>query len=750
MLEVLVREQTEIQDALDRFYRNLDRIPARLAKEFAQKFEDLSKEVSEELMRSSRQWQIEYWARIQKRILDTTKDWDKELSDRIAQEIADSTQNLEGLIPPELNELVGSIGRDEMKAIAQISGSRIKEITDQARQAIMDTIRTSMIMGKSLLDTVRSIRLDLPPEEIDPRLSRFSVRAETIFRTETFRVYSSVHANRIAKLCKAIPGSSKTWWTANDDRVRPDHAALHGKTIPCDQYFLVGGFKAWGPGDPGLPAKEVINCRCILLFKPAPTPGMKSLLKKTKPFPTPAPRVRLSPELERTQVILNRKLSRKELKILKEVDETVQGIEKQIKSYFKTNIGYTPPDPDLIADDISFFSKAGPLRHPLNPNLFLKGKDGIVDASQFAENAFRRAVKMNYEEAKNFLQNLRPWFKNSSFKIFARQEIITSNEFKDFLLKQLRAGSLKDAEAQLPSFLSPFKERLFIERIALEEASEKPIELSEFLEKWAPRFREVGLTKEPGEARLLSSWLLGQFNWEFSPKFLEMGLKQLSAFKNYFASLEEIPWDLRIDFPSTVEPGWWGSQLYLKSNENLSNIFGKISVPFKGKKKFLKMALPSEPHHLWTAPFHEYLHGLHPILRLNKKFEKLEQDLLTIVGKAEHMDKLPIVMHELDYDYEGAPLAMLPFSYTKKYFQEKTMGMFPETLAETSELLIAFPFMLEKFGKPLKTMNNWVSTRTQFVTMHKNMPTLIDKYRDMLKEKGFKIYPYKPFKVLFP
>jgi hypothetical protein len=61
-------------------------------------------------------------------------------------------------------------------------------------------------------------------------------------------------------------GGSKTWQTMEDDKVRPEHAAIDPTTVPVDGYFNVGGESAAYPGDPNLSDAMAANCRCVLVY----------------------------------------------------------------------------------------------------------------------------------------------------------------------------------------------------------------------------------------------------------------------------------------------------------------------------------------------------------------------------------------------------------------------------------------------------------------------------------------------------
>ena len=58
----------------------------------------------------------------------------------------------------------------------------------------------------------------------------------------------------------------KTWVTMRDKRVRKSHERVDDKTIPINDYFLVGNSIILYPREPGASAKEVIGCRCTVKY----------------------------------------------------------------------------------------------------------------------------------------------------------------------------------------------------------------------------------------------------------------------------------------------------------------------------------------------------------------------------------------------------------------------------------------------------------------------------------------------------
>lgn len=94
-------------------------------------------------------------------------------------------------------------------------------------------------------------------------------RAKVIARTETHM--AAQFANVASAEVSGVP-LRKIWLAADDERVREDHteAAKYSRenTIKAGEPFIVNGDPAMFPGDPSLPAKQSINCRCGVLHRP--------------------------------------------------------------------------------------------------------------------------------------------------------------------------------------------------------------------------------------------------------------------------------------------------------------------------------------------------------------------------------------------------------------------------------------------------------------------------------------------------
>ncbi|HEX5555086.1 MAG TPA: phage minor head protein [Chitinophagaceae bacterium] len=129
-------------------------------------------------------------------------------------------------------------------------------ITDTTKKHIRGVLDQANEEGWGVDKTVREIG--------DKEISR--KRAEVITRTESVRA-----TNLGAMLGAAARGLKlvKRWIAVNDHKTRPDHKYLGGQEVDFEvQFTTPEGFKLMYPGDPNAPAKEVIQCRCVLGFIP--------------------------------------------------------------------------------------------------------------------------------------------------------------------------------------------------------------------------------------------------------------------------------------------------------------------------------------------------------------------------------------------------------------------------------------------------------------------------------------------------
>ncbi|MGN6248955.1 MAG: phage minor head protein [Ginsengibacter sp.] len=138
-----------------------------------------------------------------------------------------------------------------------------KGIDDYSRNKIIEILKTGIQEGRSLNWIVE--------KQIKETEGLSSERARLIARTENLTAsnYASyVQATKTGLLMK------KRWLSAKDGRVRNSHRKIDGICIDMEDYFIVGNSKILIPGariqQNGLPtpAKEIVNCRCVVLYEP--------------------------------------------------------------------------------------------------------------------------------------------------------------------------------------------------------------------------------------------------------------------------------------------------------------------------------------------------------------------------------------------------------------------------------------------------------------------------------------------------
>ena len=143
--------------------------------------------------------------------------------------------------------------------ITRIGARHITNIDETTRKQMKKVILESQKEGLSVLETAIAIE-----NRFKPRFTR--ARANTIARTETHS--ASTFANHELGKVYAQTGITlkKRWVATMDDRTRVEHREANGKTVPMEEDFIVGGVPMEYAGDPRGGAKNVINCRCAVIY----------------------------------------------------------------------------------------------------------------------------------------------------------------------------------------------------------------------------------------------------------------------------------------------------------------------------------------------------------------------------------------------------------------------------------------------------------------------------------------------------
>ena len=132
-------------------------------------------------------------------------------------------------------------------------------ISLQMSRKLRDLIQQEFESGQTLPQITSAIRREF---------GFFSrVRANLIARTETHTALGFANHD-YHKNFQADTGITmvKRWRATNDARTRSFHSEANGQTVPMDEKFTVGGAKMDYVGDPAGGAKNVINCRCVIIY----------------------------------------------------------------------------------------------------------------------------------------------------------------------------------------------------------------------------------------------------------------------------------------------------------------------------------------------------------------------------------------------------------------------------------------------------------------------------------------------------
>lgn len=165
------------------------------------------------------------------------------------------------------------IDQRQLQAMKHFLADKMKDVSLQAANRINGELGLVVIGAQTPHEAQVAIRAIIK--------EKAGSRAATIVRTELLRVYSiaSYEAGLAAE--DAGVGLDKVWRRSGKAHPRISHALADGQRVAWDQPFMVGGVKMMHPHDPKAPAKETINCGCVMIQKPR---GWRSTLPDKRAF----------------------------------------------------------------------------------------------------------------------------------------------------------------------------------------------------------------------------------------------------------------------------------------------------------------------------------------------------------------------------------------------------------------------------------------------------------------------------------
>ena len=142
--------------------------------------------------------------------------------------------------------------------LRQYAAERAEQISETVRAKVRKILLETFADGEGEAATAKKLR-----EEIGGQVSLAS--AARIARTEAHTA-ASIGTDQAARSTGL--DMVKEWGATEDSRTRPTHAEADGQQVEMNDTFQVGSASLEYPGDPNGPAKEIINCRCVVLYRP--------------------------------------------------------------------------------------------------------------------------------------------------------------------------------------------------------------------------------------------------------------------------------------------------------------------------------------------------------------------------------------------------------------------------------------------------------------------------------------------------
>lgn len=138
--------------------------------------------------------------------------------------------------------------------VTRFGAEKVVRVSATTKQRIRDAVHAGQDAGEGQAAIARRIRA------LNPGVN--AMRSLIIARTETHHAASFAQDAALEAL--DLPDVKREWVAVEDGRTRETHVLADGQVRGQQEAFDVGGFKLSRPGDPAGPAREVINCRCVI------------------------------------------------------------------------------------------------------------------------------------------------------------------------------------------------------------------------------------------------------------------------------------------------------------------------------------------------------------------------------------------------------------------------------------------------------------------------------------------------------
>jgi len=134
---------------------------------------------------------------------------------------------------------------------------RLKKNEREVVYRVRQELSQSLVQGESYPTAAKRLRGVFEGDE---------VKAMRVAATELHRAQEEA-ADQTREKARERVEFTEVWLATLDQRTRDTHQAMDGQEKGDDGFFDVAGYAARFPGDPALPAKECINCRCTTVVE---------------------------------------------------------------------------------------------------------------------------------------------------------------------------------------------------------------------------------------------------------------------------------------------------------------------------------------------------------------------------------------------------------------------------------------------------------------------------------------------------
>lgn len=234
---------------------NLDLYAKRIAKDFAKVTRELEKAVLSEfkmmgaVQTKADPFNFSYWV---KRFIDGTK---RSTESLIRAVVGDSLEQTGATV----EEFGAANFETVVRSSAALSASQITESVGTIRDELQTFITANANMTAAELSDALRGQFDIISS------SRAELIGRTTVTTVSGRSQRSVWTKRNSQIqdpkLKVVP----VWTTRNDPKVRSAHRGLNRTAPSAEGTWNLNGAIVKYPGDPAAAAKDVCNCRCVLI-----------------------------------------------------------------------------------------------------------------------------------------------------------------------------------------------------------------------------------------------------------------------------------------------------------------------------------------------------------------------------------------------------------------------------------------------------------------------------------------------------